>query len=299
MIVSASRRTDLPAFYADWLIERVRQGCVRVANPMNPRQVRRVSLAPADVEAVVFWSKNPEPLVRHLPELDRRGLRYAFLLTVNDYPPALEPSLPSLEDRLATFRALAGVVGPARMVWRYDPILLAPGSSAARHRESFRRIAAALAGCTRRVIVSLLDPCRPARARLAAAGLGEAAPSPADPAVQELLGHLAATAREHGLHIQSCAEPSLPPDLGIAPGKCLDEAWLQAAFGFQAPAAKDPGQRRACGCIRSVDIGARNTCPGGCLYCYATDSLALARDRHAAQDVAAPMLAEVARCTES
>jgi hypothetical protein len=294
MIVSASRRTDIPAFYSDWFFERVRQGTVRVANPFNPRQVRLVSLAPADVEAVVFWSKNPAPLARRLAELDRRGLRYAFLLTVNDYPPALEPALPPLADRLATVRAVAAGVGPDRVAWRYDPILLAPACTPARHRESFRRIAAALAGRTRRVIVSLLDPCRPARTRLAAAGLGGCVPSPDDPAVQELLGDLAAIARDHGLEIQSCAEPALPASLGIAPGKCLDEAWLQTAFGFRAPGAKDPGQRRACGCIRAVDIGARNTCPGGCLYCYATDSFELAGARHEAQGPSAPALAEVA-----
>ncbi|MEI6218522.1 MAG: DUF1848 family protein, partial [bacterium] len=90
MIISASRRTDIPAFYADWFMTRIRAGCCHVANPRNPRQVSEVSLAPADVEAVVFWSKNPAPLVRHLAELDRLGFRYYFLFTLNDYPACIE-----------------------------------------------------------------------------------------------------------------------------------------------------------------------------------------------------------------
>ena len=139
MIVSVSRRTDIPAFYSDWFIGRVRDGFCLVPNPFNKKQIARISLRPEDVDCFVFWSKNPRPLTRRLDELDRRGFRYYFLVTLNDYPPELEPALPDLGDRLAAFRDLADTLGPDRVVWRYDPIILSNRTDGAYHRRVFER----------------------------------------------------------------------------------------------------------------------------------------------------------------
>ena len=293
MIISASRRTDIPAFYSAWLLQRLRAGFCLVANPFNPRAVSRVSLAPADVDVIVFWSKNPAPLMPHLAEIAGLGLRFCFLFTLNDYPGALEPGLAPLDQRIGVFRDLAGTLGNRRVVWRYDPILLTPEVDAARHLRSFRRIAAALRGLTPRVILSVVDPAPQARRRMRALDLsapGTPGAPEADPAVAALLRDLVAIAADYGLDIRSCAEPAGLAALGLRPGKCIDEEFIRAAFGIAVPAVKDPGQRRLCGCIRSRDIGARNTCIGGCAYCYATDSFPAAESYHAAHDPAAPGL---------
>ena len=141
MIISASRRTDIPALYSKWFMNRIRAGYCRVPNPRNTKQVSRVSLRPSDVEAIVFWSKNPAPLLPHLRELDSSGFRYYFQFSLNDYPWALEPNLPSLSDRTDTFKDLGRILGPSRVVWRYDPIIISNLTPFEYHREMFAWIA--------------------------------------------------------------------------------------------------------------------------------------------------------------
>jgi hypothetical protein len=124
MIISASRRTDIPAFYAEWFIKRIRAGFCIVPNPMNAKQTPIISLRPEDVDAIVFWSKNPSPLLPYLNELDQRGFNYYFQFTLNDYPRALEPNVPYLNTRLQIFKELSERIGSSRVVWRYDPIVI-------------------------------------------------------------------------------------------------------------------------------------------------------------------------------
>jgi len=157
MIISASRRTDIPAFYAEWLMNRVRAGFCDVPNPVNPKQVSRVSLAPADVDVVVFWTRNAEPLLLHLPELDQRGFKYYFLYTVMNNPRALDPSVRGLDRATATFREVARRIGPERVVWRYDPIVVTDRTDPEFHLAQFARIRDRLDAATRRCVVSFAD----------------------------------------------------------------------------------------------------------------------------------------------
>ncbi len=124
MIVSASRRTDIPAFYAPWLERRLEDGFVLVRNPRNPAQVRRISLAPVDVDCFVFWTKDARPLSGLLDRLDDAGYPYYFQWTVTPYGSGLEPGIAPKEEILAAFRTLAGRLGPHRVVWRYDPVIV-------------------------------------------------------------------------------------------------------------------------------------------------------------------------------
>lgn len=292
MIVSASRRTDLPAFYADWFFERLRRGFCQVANPYNPRQVSRVSLRPGDVAAFVFWSKNPEPMLDRLDLLEAGGHVYYFLYTLNDYPPLLEPGVPPVAERLITFERLADRLGPARVVWRYDPIVLGGPCTADAHRRCFERLVGRLAGASERVIVSALDFYRKTERRLAALE-NERSRFVRDPwrdgTLRSLLADLAAMAAARGLQMQACAQPQDLRPLGIAPARCIDPELL-ARLGRPVPQRKDRGQRPACGCAPSRDIGAPDTCLHGCRYCYATRSPELARRRHAAHRPNAPLL---------
>ena len=288
MIISASRRTDIPAFYADWLMGRIRAGFCRVANPVNPRIVSEVSLRAADVDAIAFWSKNPAPLLPHLPELADRGLRFFFLFTVNDYPPALEPFVPPIERRLAVFGELAQRVGAERVIWRYDPIILSDRMDAARHAASFARIAAALDGATRRVVVSAIDYYRKTERRLAAVerSTGETfcRTPESDSRLAPLLAQMRTAAAAHGMEIRSCAESDAFAQAGIAPGACIDAGYLRETFGLALSPRKDPGQRPLCRCAASRDIGAPDTCLHGCAYCYSTRSHEEAVRRHTALD---------------
>ncbi len=271
MIISASRRTDLPAFHADWLMSRIRAGFCEVANPFNPAQRSRVSLRPQDVDAFVFWTRNPVGLMPHLPELDRLGYRYTFLFTVVDYPRLLEPHAPPLSERLARFLSLSERLGAQRVIWRYDPIVLSGLTDEQYHRERFRRLADRFHGRTTRVIVSFLDEYARVRRRLRALEprLRLRRPAEGDARLARLMRWMAADARDRGMTIQSCAEKRDLRPYGIEPGACIDARLIRELFGVSVPERKDPGQRGACRCAVSRDIGTYGTCRYGCLYCYA------------------------------
>jgi len=276
MIISASRRTDIPAFYTEWFMDRVREGYCDVVNPFRADQVSRVSLRTEDVDVIAFMTRNARPLLPHLAELDARGLRYYFQYTLTGYPRQLETNTPTVADTLDTLHRLVEHVGPDRLIWRYDPILFTTLTPPVHHTEEFACLAEALDGLTRRVTVSIMDDYRWARARLKRleeAGVLRLDISPEDAEFGHTIYSLANTAREHGMEIFSCAEPIDLSPYGIAPGKCIDDAYLRRTFGIEVSGRKDPSQRKPCGCVVSKDIGTYNTCRHGCVYCYATRSI--------------------------
>lgn len=277
MIISASRRTDLPAFYSKWLMNRIRAGFCLVPNPFNPSQVTRVSLLPGDVEVFVFWTRDARPMLDSLSELDRMGCRYMFLVTVVDYPAALGPGDLRTEEAISMVHRLAGMIGPDRVVWRYDPIVFSNVTDAAFHQERFSRLAGALRGSTRRVIVSgLTFYRRNSRAidALAKAGI-VVCPKENVPVrqMEGLLKTMVEVAAREGLELVSCAETLDWRRMGVIPGRCIDNELIKRVFGLDVSAIKDPGQRPACGCVMSRDIGVYNTCVRGCPYCYAVSSI--------------------------
>lgn len=289
MIISASRRTDIPAFYSQWFMERIRQGGCAVPNPFNPQQVSQVSLGPDNVEAIVFWTRNPAPLQPHLAELDERGYRYLFQFTLTGYPALLEPHLPTLPQLLDTFRRLADQVGPERVLWRYDPILLSNLTPLDWHRQQVARLAQTLEGYTTRLTVSLFDPYRKALRRLAKLGpsLQVQVPEGITPGLAALFTDLAQIAASSGMAIVSCAEPWDLQPYGIAPGACIDADYIEATLGVSVSHARDKAQRPTCRCAQSKDIGMYNTCRHGCVYCYAINA---APPRHMRHDPLAPSL---------
>jgi hypothetical protein len=293
MIISASRRTDIPAFYAEWFMNRIRAGFCTVPNPFNQRQVAQVSLRPEDVDVIVFWTRNPRPLLPHLAELDERGYRYYFQYTLMDNPPPIEAHSPPAQAALQAFAELAQRVGPPRVIWRYDPIVFTSLSPPEFHAETYARLAQALRGCTARSVISLFDPYPKARQRLEAMAQQGAALLPFDPAEPwfgPFIAGLAQAAGENGMEIVSCAEQLDQRPYGVRPGKCVDDEYIRRVFGLDVTHKKDPGQRKACGCVTSKDIGAYDTCLFGCAYCYATTSFARAKRRRQAHDPHAPSL---------
>ena len=277
MIVSASRRSDIPAFRGAWFMEQLRRGEVTVRNPFRPDRARAVSLKRQDVAAFVFWSRDPRPFLPYLPEIERGGYPYYFLLTATGYPRRLEPFTPSVGDAVEFFGTLAARIGPQRVIWRYDPVLFTEETSFDFHVANFSRLAGLLARFTARVIVSFFDPYPKVGKRLAKAGIDMRTARGSSEQQFELLAHFAAAATRNGIEIQSCAEaalggrdrPLVGSAAGVNPGKCIDEKLLNELFGLDWAYRKDPSQRKLCLCSQSVDIGSYGTCCHGCLYCYA------------------------------
>lgn len=288
MVVSASRRTDIPAFHAEWFMERLRSGYARWVNPFSGTP-QYVSFA--RTRAVVFWTKNPRPMLPHLAELDRRGIGYYFQFTLNDYEAeGLEPGVPPLAERIETFAELARRVGKERVIWRYDPLLLADGLDPAQLAARVTRVGQAVHPFTEKLVVAFADIERYAkvRGRLRASGKG----------FRELTGdemrafaaRLADMARPWGLAIATCAEAIDLTEFGVERNKCIDDVLLARLFPRDTELQrflgaegtrhrlKDKGQRKECGCIVSKDIGAYDTCPHLCRYCYANSSKRAVRE---------------------
>jgi len=273
MIISASRRTDIPSHYADWFMGRVRAGFVEVRNPRNAKQARRVSLLTDDVDGIVFWTKNPAPMLPHLAELS--AYAHYFQVTLTPYGPDVEPGYPEKEAQVVpAMLALSDRIGPERVVWRYDPILLSGAYTKEFHFDAFERLARRLSGRVARCTLSFLDMYR--NTARSAAELGLRPIETAD--MMEMAERLSQVARGFGISLAACAEVEDFSRFGIARARCVDPGILEAASGRAVKFRRDRNQRPACGCAESVDIGAYNTCPGGCKYCYANYSPALLRE---------------------
>lgn len=267
MIISASRRTDIPAYYSQWLFNRLREGYVLVRNPMNAHQIGRISLSPDVVDGIVLWTKNPVPILGYLGELEPWHYYVQFTLTA--YGRDVEPNLPSKNDILIpAFRKLSKAVGRDRVVWRYDPIFLSDRYTMEYHCRYFRVLASKLCGYTEKCTVSFLDWYQTIAKNM------EILKVKAETSGQqrEIMERLAEIAGEYGLVLDTCAEAGDFEACGIRRAHCIDRERLERIGGCRLSAKKDPNQRPECGCVESIDIGAYGTCPSGCRYCYANRS---------------------------
>ncbi len=295
VIVSASRATDIPAFYADWFMERLRKGYLRWTNPFNGKPLY-VSFA--KTRAIVFWTKNPQPILRHLDELKERGLNFYFQYTLNDYDDErLEPNVLSVEQRIKTFQALSDTIGTDRVIWRFDPLLITDKTPIDVLFTKVCDLAERLKGMTRRLVFSFADIMN---YRSVGSNLKKAGFCAREFTHEEKLAFAQRLSEANkrngwGLTLATCAEDIDLEKYGIEHNRCIDDRLLIRNFShdvelmeflgvspqldlFSEPKKdsysqlKDKGQRLACGCIRSKDIGEYNTCPHRCLYCYANTS---------------------------
>ncbi len=273
MIISASRRTDIPAFYSKWFMDNIRAGLCEVPNPYNAKQISRISLQPRDVDVIVFWTRYARPLFSYLDELDDKGYRYYFQYTLVDYPEVLEPNAIALQKALDTFRQLSHRLGPKRVIWRYDPVVFGKGLDAEYHLEKFHHIANCLQGYTQRVMVSVVDLYPKVKNRLKR--LSELRITDQSGVTREslvkLMESLRKTAVSNGMELYICAQDLQLEPHGIKPGKCIDDELIRDLFAIDISSKKDPSQRKTCRCIVSKDIGRYNSCKFGCRYCYASN----------------------------
>jgi hypothetical protein len=266
MIISCSRRTDIPAFYSDWFFNRLREGYVLARNPMNANQIRRVSLLPPDVACIVFWTKDPAPMLDRLHLL--KEYHYYFQFTLTPYGRDIEPHLPPKAALADTFIRLSGKIGKKQMVWRYDPVLLSADINIDYHIDRFHDLAKQLSGHTEKCVISFIDMYRHIRGRMA----DQSVRTPEESKMRTLAEQFARIAASFGMKAETCAEQIDLADLGIKHGSCIDARLISELTGRKLTTAKDKYQRELCGCVASVDIGAYNTCGRFCTYCYANVS---------------------------
>ena len=252
-------------------MRRIQQQYCLCVNPYNRHQVTQVSLRPEDVDALVFWTKNAGPLLSRLPELDARGYRYYFQYTLNGYDELFEPNLPELERCIETFLLLSERVGPDRIIWRYDPVILSSRTDVSYHQQRFGYILERIQAATCRIVISSVDDYRKAShnfKRLQVQGLTIQTDYRAEQ-LASLCTFMSEQAGRHNIPVYSCAESFDLTPFDILPGKCVDGDLIARLFNVQVKAGKDRSQRRECGCLQSKDIGFYDTCLHGCAYCYA------------------------------
>lgn len=286
MILSVSRRTDIPAFYTQWFMNRIHEGFVLVRNPMNYHQVSQVSLSPDAIDCIVFWSKNAKPM---LPYIEKIAEKYTFYFqyTLNGYDQDVEPKLPPIEQKFDTFRHLSSKIGPDRVIWRYDPVLLTETYTVDWHKECFSKIANELKGCTDTCVFSFIDIYDKIRNNVRNMNLRACSVEE----MNTLAEAFSCIACENGMKLQTCAEAIDLDRYGIRHGCCVDGELIQKLTGCTLKAKKDKNQRAECGCLESIDIGQYNTCRHGCKYCYANFNPASVEMFSRKHDPASPFLA--------
>lgn len=294
-IVSASRRTDIPAFYSEWFMNRIRAGYCTVPNPFNADQISYVSLKPQDVQAIVFWTRDPKPLIKYLPEIDQKGHKYYFQYTVIGYPDSIDPKSPPIGAAIKTFQELSGLIGKERIIWRYDPILFSNETPLEWHIKRISSLIGELSSYTKRLVISFIDPYRKTKLRMSKETGSDfhLAPDAFEvSAYDELIRLIGREANNAGLVVQTCAEEADLERLGIKHGKCVDDEIIRKIWGITASKRKDPSQRKQCGCVVSKDIGVNNTCLFGCKYCYATSSIKAAKNNFKKHNKNSPSLVD-------
>ncbi len=293
MIVSASRRCDIPAHFSEWFYQRIAEKYALTRNPMNPVQVSRIDLSPEVVDGIVFWSKNPEPMLMRLAEL--KEYTYYFQFTLNGYQPEVEAALPSVEERLDTFLRLSDQIGRERVIWRYDPILLNEKYTVAWHQETFARIAGKIAADAGKCVISFLDMYTKIKKNMDILSIRE----PSHEEKLQLAKALSAIAGSYRLGMESCAEDIPLEQFGITHGRCIDDRLLERLLGCSLAVKKDKNQRLACGCAASVDLGTYNTCLNGCRYCYANYQTDTVKKNVAKYQKDSPMLCGILKEADS
>lgn len=263
MILSASRRTDIPAFFSDWFFNRIKEGSVCVRNPMNAHQVSRINISPEVTDCIVFWTKNPIPMLDRLNKLEEYN--YYFQYTVNAYGRDTEPFVPPLEERIDAFRRLSQRIGRERVIWRYDPIILTQRYDVDFHLDAIRKIASELNGYTEKLVFSFVDVYS-GKNQKALINMGYKQFSQLE--LDRFVQMLTAIAAENNLTLATCAEKIDLDKYGITHNSCIDGELIERIAGYKLKTKAD-NQRGECRCIKCEDIGSYDTCTHGCTYCYA------------------------------
>lgn len=284
MIISASYKTDIPAFYGEWFRNRLRAGFCKMANPYNRNQRFTISLRRENVDGFVFWTKNVAPFMGVLDEVHERGFPFMVQYTINGYPRALESRVVDAGRSVEHLRAVAQKFGGRVAIWRYDTIVFSTITDPAFHRRTFSELASRLTGATDEVVVSFMQLYDKTQRNMdeAARRDGFEWQDPPAETKRALLADLAAIAADYKMRLTICTQPDLVVP-GVGEARCVDGPRLMDVAGTPFR-AKLKGMRAGCGCFESKDIGDYDTCPHGCVYCYAVRRREVALRRYQAHD---------------
>ncbi|MGN0241108.1 MAG: DUF1848 domain-containing protein [Candidatus Weimeria sp.] len=282
MIINTGMRTDIPAFYSRWFLNRIKAGYVLVRNPYNPQQVTRYRLSPDIVDMIGFCTKNPGPMLEHMDDLKEFG-QYWFV-TITPYEKEIEPNVPDIATATEEFRDLSDIVGIDSIGWRYDPVFLNEKYTVERHIADFEKIAERLSGFTKTCVISFIDLYPKVRKNF-----------PEVRAVSEkdriTLGReFIAIGRKYGMTIKPCGEGDELTVYGADCSGCMTVQTCEKAIHRRLSVPKMAGARKECACIITCDIGAYNTCGHLCRYCYANYSAELVRHNMSLYDPDSPFL---------
>ena len=298
MIISASYKTDIPTFYGEWFINRLRAGYCKMVNPWNRKQISRVSLDLLDVDGIIFWTKNIAPFLPRLIEVHDRGFRFVIQHTINNYPRALEFSVVDADRSIQHLHEVADTYGSRVCVWRYDTIIFSSLTTPDFHRTNFEKLCSAIEGATDEVVVSFANLYRKTLRNMEWAGekFGFTWHDPDAEEKRALLADMIPIAQSHGMKLTICTQPDLVVP-GAAEARCIDASRLEEVSGRPIRAERR-GARKECGCFASKDIGEYDTCPHGCVYCYAVQNRDLAQRRFREHDPNSEFLFSVGNTTQ-
>ncbi|MDY0375172.1 MAG: DUF1848 domain-containing protein [Desulfobacterium sp.] len=315
-IISASRATDIPACYGEWFFDRLEKGYVCWTNPFNRLKPQYVSFV--NTRAVVFWTKNPRPIIPLLKQLKAFGIACYFQFTLNDYEAeGFEPGVPALIQRIETFQALSELLGKERVIWRFDPLLITDRSEPDQLISKIQRLGEILHPFTKKLVFSFADIANYKKVRSNLARQGVEYRDFNTIAMTNMARKISDINRPWGLKLATCGEAIDLAPFGIEHNRCIDDELIlritdgpgrsvqfEKFLGYERQGdlfaephqsktknLKDRGQRKECGCIYSKDIGSYNTCPHGCVYCYANSSPAAVQNNRLKTRVGNPSLA--------
>lgn len=283
MIINTGGRTDTVQYYTEWLLNRFSEGYALSRNPLFPKKISRYELDPDTVDCVVFCSKNYKPILPRLHEITDRFNTY-FFYTITAYGVDLEPGVPSIQESINTLKSLSDMVGKQRITWRYDPILLTKKYTIDYHRETFEYMASELAPYVDRCVFSFVEMYKKVELNMA-----EIIPLTRED-IEQLAQLLGSIAQKHQIALQICGTDEGFTRYGIQKAGCMTLEVLGHASGVTFKNLKHKGMRHGCHCIESRDIGAYETCPNGCKYCYANKDPRKAAENYKLHDPHSPLL---------
>lgn len=287
MIISASYKTDIPTFYGEWFINRLRAGYCKMINPYGG-QIYTIDLSPESVDGFVFWTKNIGPFLKYFPEIQRTGVPFMIQHTINGYPRELESRVVNYMHTVEHMKRLAGEYGSERLVWRYDPIIFSSLTNYAFHQRTFAALASLLEGTTDEVVISFAQLYKKTKRNMENAAHEHSFTWDEHKSEEFVLENgrrlaveLAQMALIHGMRLKICSQKSFLIPGVIEEARCVDAERLERIVGGSlSTKVKQKGNRKECGCFASRDIGEYDTCPHGCVYCYAVQNRSLALSRY-------------------
>lgn len=263
MIISASRRTDIPSYHCRWFLERLKEKFVKVQNPFNKNQFYNVDLNKENVDIIVFWSKNPN--IDFLERVRDAGYEFYIHFTITPYDKTIEKNIPNKELLIKKFINISERFGKEKIIWRYDPIILNGNFDIDYHIKNFSYIANALKDSAEECVFSFIQIY--SKIKNSFKDINDNMETRT-----ELINNLKEIS--NNIILKNCSQNFD----NVEKASCIDKNRIEKILDRSIKAKKDNGQRKLCNCIKSADIGSYDTCPGGCVYCYANNKTIIKND---------------------